>query len=129
MSIGGFDVVLPFRWEAADRDRILRFVRHVWSEGIYEDARGPYAGTFSEALRFAPPSPEFFLYVSQEARAGWDAPGATPATDSTMLHVVGGDSITLVLDEPGALKTMVAELADVVARNRLTTIVKGRDAA
>lgn len=120
MSFGGSDRVLPFRWQATDRDLVLRFARHVWPEGVYEDALGMYAGTLSEALRFAPPSAEFFIYVTQEARVGWDADGATPDTESSMLHVIGGEGeVTLVFDRPGSvLAGVVEELSTVIARNR-----------
>ena len=113
--------MLPFRWRSTDdRDLVLRFARHVWPDGVYEDALGVYVGTLSEALRFAPPSTEFFIYVSQEARAGWDADGATPDTESTMLHIIGGDEeTTLVFDRPGSsLAGVVDELSTVIAHNR-----------
>lgn len=120
MIIGGHDIILPLGWEPADRDRILRFFRHVWPDGVFEDALGGYAGTFSEALRFAPASREFFLYPSQEAWASWESDGATAENEDTMLHVVGADdSITLVIGQTaGRLRGIVAELVKVMARNR-----------
>lgn len=129
MTIGGHDVILPFGWEPEDRDRILRFFRHVWPQGLYEDALGAYAGSFSEALRFAPPSNEFFVYASQEAWTEWESEGASAANLDTMVHVIGDKTgITLVIDSPhGPMEGRLTELLEFLARNRLI-VTRGRAA-
>ncbi len=121
MNIGGDDLFLPLPWEAADRDRILRFFRFAWPKGLYEDALSPYVGTIPEALRFAPPSCEFFLYASQEAWMEWEAEGAIAANMDTMVHVIGDrHGITLVVDRAhGPFTALWADLQDALTRNRL----------
>ncbi len=120
MTIGGDDIVLHFPWEAADRDRILRFFRCSWPNGVYEDAASAWVGPIREALRFAPETSEFFLYGSQEAWAEWEAEGATLAHQDMMLHVLGDEAgITLVVDRAhGPLGALWTDLANVLARNR-----------
>ncbi len=120
MNIGGDDLFLPFPWEAADRDRILQFFRHAWKKGVYEDANSAYRGTIPEALRFAPPTTEFFLYASQEAWTEWESEGAIAANLDTMLHVIGDSKgITLVVDRAhGPFDALWADLMNYVARNR-----------
>lgn len=120
MNVGGYDTVIALPWEPADRDRVLRFLRNVWPDGLYEDACGPYVGRLSEALRFAPPSREFFVYLSPEAWTAWEADGASATNRDTMLHVLGGDEeITLVVDRAhGPLDELLEELRHALLRNR-----------
>ncbi len=131
MNIEGEDLILPIAWEPSDRDRIIRFFRHVWPRGVYEDAHTRYAGTLGEALRFAPDADEFFIYASQEAWTEWEAEGASAANLDTMVHVIGTrDGITLVVDRAhGPCAGIWQDLVHAVTRNRNTPGAKGRPAA
>ena len=131
MNIGGDDFVVPFSWEAADRDRILRFFRVAWPKAFYEDANSAYRGTILEALRFAPQTTEFFLYASQEAWMEWESEGAVAASLDTMVHVLGDSKgITLVVDRAhGPLHALWADLMDSLARNRFIPGRLGEQAA
>jgi len=131
VTIGGEDLVLPFPWEPADRNRIVRFFRQLWPDGVYEDANTAYAGRFSDALLFAPPSAEFFAYASLEAWAAWEADGATAANQDTMVHVLGSPSgITLVVDRAhGPFEGIWEELSKAIVRNRFIPDCKDRSVA
>lgn len=120
MNISGDDLRLPFPWEAADRDRILRFFRFAWPKAFYEDASSAYRGTILEALRFAPQTTEFFLYASQEAWMEWESAGAVAENLDTMVHVIGDQTgITLVVDRAhGPLEALWADLTNYISRNR-----------
>ena len=131
MTIGGDDLILPIPWEAADRDRILRFFRYAWPDGVFADALSDYVGGISEAFRSAPRTTEFFVYESENARKQWELQGATEANLDSMLYVIGNETgITLVVGRAhGPRESLWTELKHVVAWNRFIADVPWGHAA
>jgi hypothetical protein len=77
--------------------------------------------TFGE-LRFPIVAPaEFMVYRDEAALAAWQAHGATPENQATMMHVIiASDSATIVVDDDGSdLATIARELLESVPRNRI----------
>jgi hypothetical protein len=98
--MGGEDVVIPL--VATDRaealESVVRSLSRYWDAAVFQDGgNGQRYETFS-AIPFGR-SHELLVYRDEAAFQDWEALGATPSTEGTMVHVIAQEAaVTLVVD-------------------------------
>ena len=99
--IGGIDVHIPTRAGELTLDVAVRVIRQQWSQAVFEDAlTGKRFGSFAEIpFRIVE---ELFVYRDNQAADAWDAEGAVPSVQNSMIHLIpNDDTLTIVMDEAG----------------------------
>jgi hypothetical protein len=127
--IGGTDVVLEIGAGVRAADAILRAVRRHWPRCVYQNADDESA-PFTPYEGHWPPQDvdrEFFVYKDVEAARSWDADGATPEKDNTMLYVIVPEepaarttvpTLTVVCGEPcGEMKAILEDIESSLKEN------------
>ncbi|HZK79430.1 MAG TPA: hypothetical protein VFC46_00145 [Humisphaera sp.] len=130
--IGGTDVVLEIGAGVRAADAILRAVRRHWPRCVYQNADDESA-PFTPFEGDWPPQDvdrEFFVYKDEEAARSWDADGATPENDNTMLYVIVPEkpadrttvpTLTVVCGEPsGEVKAILDDIESSLKENGRT---------
>lgn len=99
--IGGTDVIIPTRAHpAASLDFCLRTILKDWPQAVLEDAlTGEIFDDYNSAsLR---DRSELFVFRDKAVAREWEARGAEPGLENTMIHILLSDGhLTLVVDDP-----------------------------
>jgi hypothetical protein len=126
--IGGEDVVIPLHstGRAEALESAVRSLSSYWDSAVFEDAiTGQRYDTFS-AIPFGR-CHELLVYRDEAALQEWEALGATPSTEGTMVHFIAEKAaVTLVVDD--TRDAMTAAVIDEI-RSLLTYGVPWRMAA
>jgi hypothetical protein len=105
--IGGEDVVIPLhRTDKADAlESAVRALTSYWHSAVFEDGlTGQRYMTFS-AIPFGR-AHELLVYRDEAALQSWEALGATPSTEGTMVHIIAQEAaMTLVVDDASDVMT------------------------
>lgn len=96
--IGGTDIVMPAKGDAAALDACARVIGRHWPQARFEDAiTGEKFRHYSEIpigrLR------ELLAYPNAEAESKWDADSSDSPPNSMLYIILSDESVTAVLDD------------------------------
>lgn len=98
--IGGVDIEIPTLAGRSSLDYCVRAILRFWPRPLFED--GDTGERFSE-FRQLPVGNlrELLVYRDAETAAKWDALGAVPELQDTMVHLLSDEGyVTIVVDNP-----------------------------
>lgn len=108
--IGGIDRILATSGTlpAAALSFVVRSVREHWGESVVQDADSGKVYAFFSEIPFRNLR-EIFVYRTMRDCESWEALGADPCNEGSMLHLLAeDDTLTVVSDDAGT--PMVKEL-------------------
>lgn len=100
--IGGIDIIIKTRSGADAMDVALRLARRIWPQMVVEDAATGERASNVAALALDQ-AMEILVYRDALAAEQWDAHGAIPVLDGTMIHLIrAAEALTITVDaRPG----------------------------
>jgi len=96
--IGGRDIIIPTTRETEALDLAVRAIQNLWPHVVLEDGVSGEVFAHYRAVNFKGRR-EILAFRDQEAAAQWDALGADPSLDGTLVHFLLSDgALTLAVD-------------------------------
>jgi hypothetical protein len=105
--IGGEDIVIPLHTtDKADAlESAVRALTSYWSSAVFEDGLTGQRYMAFAAIPFGR-AHELLVYRDEAALQSWEALGATPSTEGTMVHIIAQEAaMTLVVDDASDVMT------------------------
>ncbi len=116
--IGGIDIPIPTRAGPISIEVAVRAIRQKWPHAEYENGlTGERYSQFCQ-IPFGELE-EVFVYRDHESADRWEAEGAVPSLENTMIHLVADrDLVTVVVDlRDAAMEEVVAAISSALGDN------------
>jgi hypothetical protein len=128
--IGGRDVIIPTARGAEALDLALRAVCRLWPLALIEDAATGETFRRYREISFAGRQ-EMLAFRDPESAALWDAIGADPSLDGTLIHFLVSDgelTVAIDADPPPQISAFVEDLRQSLRQDLFASMARRKAA-